>query len=124
MKAFLLVTDEPAIIVRGYAKYDQAKPAMFVENNRRKTSSSYPDTVHIRAVDIVMDNGEEIFETYQRWCVKPDEYYIKILFALIGMPEQCPSCRCYDLAKTVEGQWRCANCKRTMIDCIKEGLIK
>jgi len=79
---------------------------------------------YIRDIEVEMDNHEAIFETYQRWCVKPDEYYIKVLFALIGLPETCPSCRCYDLAKTSDGQWRCANCKRTMLDCVKEGLIK
>ncbi len=79
---------------------------------------------HIRDIDVAMNNGEEIAETYRRWRTKQEDYYIRVLFALIGLPEQCPACRCYDLAKTSDGQWCCANCKRTMLDCIKEGLIK
>lgn len=122
MQVFLLVTVD-SIIVRGYAKYDQAKPAMFAENSKR-VSEAPLNTVHIRAVNIEMDNSEEITETYRRWHHRQEDYYIRVLFALIGLPEQCPSCRCYDLAKTMDGQWRCANCKRTMIDCIEEGLIK
>ncbi len=82
----------------------------------------------VRDIDVDMGNSVLIAETYRKYAHHQlgirDPYLIRVLFALIGLPETCPACRCYELSKTSDGQWCCANCKRTMLDCIEEGLIK
>jgi len=122
--------------MRIFIVYDSSRMLGFTDpTDAHKMYQSDYEIAHIRGehprirdIEVDMGNSDLIAETYQKYAhhrlgVK-DPYLIKVLFALIGIPEQCPACNCYDLSKTADNQWICANCKRTMLTCVKEGYIK